>query len=171
MKIFTKNYFDQCESGRASHLVDRELNFNDRLQLDNSSMPNQGFDDPYITATFCNNNLCIFVNLFHNSSLTHYHFIYEIESDEMCCIQKYYMGGSEKNFPYKCFFNEDDQMIYSFYRQGQAFMIPTSHESLQKQQVQIKWTSLTKKVNKEEIKIEYQPKAYSVEQMTDKDLG
>lgn len=40
------------------------------------------------------------------------------------------MGGSKKNFPYKCFYNEDEQVVYSFYRQGQAFIVPTNIESL-----------------------------------------
>ena len=133
MRIFDKVFFDACKNKhRKIRIVKSDLNFSDILKLDNSTMPNQGFDDPYIVATFCNDDKCIFVNLFHNGSLMHYHFIYEIESDEIFCFQKIHMGGSEKNFPYKCFFNEDDQMIYSFYRQGQAFMIPTTYESLQK---------------------------------------
>jgi hypothetical protein len=33
------------------------------------------------------------------------------------------MDCTEKNFPYKCFFNEEKKEIYSFYRQGQAFII------------------------------------------------
>lgn len=34
----------------------REVNINERLKIDNSTMPNQGFSDPYIVATFCNND-------------------------------------------------------------------------------------------------------------------
>ena len=33
------------------------------------------------------------------------------------------MNCTEKNFPYKCFHNEEKGEIYSFYRQGQAFII------------------------------------------------
>jgi len=30
---------------------------------------------------------------------------------------------SAKNFPYKSFYNTDENMIYSFYRQGQCFNV------------------------------------------------
>jgi len=33
------------------------------------------------------------------------------------------MQCTEKNFPYKSFYNEEKNEIYSFYRQGQAFII------------------------------------------------
>ena len=33
---------------------------------------------------------------------------------------------TKKNFPYKSFYNEIDNMIHSFYRQGQAFNINAS---------------------------------------------
>ena len=90
-------------------------------------MPNQGFSDPYIVATFCNQDEFIFVNLFHNSTRTHYHFIYEIHRSTITFLQKRPMGGSKKNFPYKCFYNEDEQVVYSLYRQGQAFIVPTNN--------------------------------------------
>ena len=33
------------------------------------------------------------------------------------------MDCTPKNFPYKCFYNEDKNEIYSFYRTGQSFII------------------------------------------------
>jgi hypothetical protein len=33
------------------------------------------------------------------------------------------MDCSAKNFPYKSFYNTDENMIYSFYRQGQCFNV------------------------------------------------
>lgn len=33
------------------------------------------------------------------------------------------LKSSVKNFPYKCFYNPDDEEIYSFYRQGYSFII------------------------------------------------
>ena len=33
------------------------------------------------------------------------------------------MQCTSKNFPYKSFYNTDENLIYSFYRQGQAFTI------------------------------------------------
>ena len=32
--------------------------------------------------------------------------------------------SSKRNFPYKCFFNEDKREIYAFYRQGEFFNMP-----------------------------------------------
>lgn len=31
--------------------------------------------------------------------------------------------STSKNFPFKCFYNNEDNMIYSFYRQGHYFNI------------------------------------------------
>jgi len=33
------------------------------------------------------------------------------------------MDCNSKNFPYKSFYNDEEHVIYSFYRQGQAFTI------------------------------------------------
>lgn len=33
------------------------------------------------------------------------------------------MECNSKNFPYKSFYNDEDNVIYSFYRQGQAFTV------------------------------------------------
>lgn len=49
---------------------------------------------------------------------------------------------SIKNFPYKCFYNAEKAQIYSFYRQGQAFIINSD-----------------------------EPSEYKYEKMTDMDLG
>ena len=46
------------------------------------------------------------------------------------------------NFPYKSFYNNEDQVVYCFYRQGQAFTIDAND-----------------------------PENFKVERMTDKDLG
>jgi hypothetical protein len=42
-------------------------------------MCNNDFPDPFITCTFITDDK-LFVNLFHNHSFTHYHFIYDIKS-------------------------------------------------------------------------------------------
>ena len=34
------------------------------------------------------------------------------------------IGSSRKNFPYKCFYNDEDEEVYAFYRQGEFFNIP-----------------------------------------------
>ena len=52
--------------------------------------------------------------------MTHYHFFWDIEKHSM--RGKPYSldmeGSSKKNFPYKCFYNDEDDEIYAFYRQG-----------------------------------------------------
>ena len=37
--------------------------------------------------------------------------------------------SSSKNFPFKCFYNNDENMIYSFYRQGEFFNISVDNIS------------------------------------------
>lgn len=77
-----------------------------------------GFPDPYITCCFVDDEL-IFVNLFYNYTLTHYHFIYNIETKQVVGeIVKFNLDCSKKNFPYKCFYNDEKHEVYSFYRQG-----------------------------------------------------
>ena len=68
---------------------------------------------------FVSHNL-VFVSLFYNYQLTHYHFIWNIQNHK-CEMPptKIKLDCSKKNFPYKCFYNDEDQMIYTFYRQGQ----------------------------------------------------
>lgn len=42
------------------------------------------------------------------------------------------MGVSKKNFPYKCFYNEEENEVYSFYRQGQAIIATQDKYTVQK---------------------------------------
>ena len=34
------------------------------------------------------------------------------------------MNSNKLNFPYKCFYNQEENEVYSFYRQGQGYRIP-----------------------------------------------
>lgn len=104
-----------------------EVKINEIICLDDNTMCNDEFPNPFITCCFLYDNL-IFVTFFHNYSQTHYHFIYN-------CMSKKFIGDadgylvsmkmdcSSKNFPLKCFFNAEKNQIYSFYRQGQVFVI------------------------------------------------
>ena len=58
-----------------------EINFNQKLRLDNFTMPIDEFYDPFITCCFITDNL-IFVNLFYNYERTHHHFIWDIEKKD-----------------------------------------------------------------------------------------
>lgn len=79
-------------------------------------MPIAGFPDPYITCTFIDDEN-LFVCLFYNKTLTHYHFIYNDQEHKIVSeISKTVLDCTMKNFPYKCFFNIEDNQIYIFYR-------------------------------------------------------
>ena len=82
-------------------------------------MPIQGFADPFIVASFIDDDH-IFVALFYNYDLTHYHFIYEQSTNSIQGNKVYNMKmkGTKMNFPYKSFYNEIDKVIHLFYRQG-----------------------------------------------------
>ena len=38
--------------------------------------------------------------------------------------QRINLNCSSMNFPYKCFYNPDEQLVFSFYRQGHAITVP-----------------------------------------------
>lgn len=59
-----------------------EFNINERLELSNHTMPIDNFPDPFISCVFVNDKW-LFVNLFHNASLTHHHFFFDIETREI----------------------------------------------------------------------------------------
>ena len=70
------------ETNRTQSEIDQnELDINKELGLNNHTMPINDFPDPFISCVFIDDNL-IFVNLFHNATLTHYHFFYKFEEDE-----------------------------------------------------------------------------------------
>jgi len=62
-------------SRTPEEIAENELNINKLLGINDWTMAIEGFDDPFITCTFIDDER-IFVNLFHNYTLTHYHFIF-----------------------------------------------------------------------------------------------
>ena len=111
-------------------IVDSELDINKLLGIDNWTMAIEGFPDPYITCTFVSDEK-IFINLFHNYSSTHYHFIYDFKKKSIVDggVVSRHIDCSKKNFPYKCFYNDELGEIYSFYRQGHSFVVKDSDSS------------------------------------------
>lgn len=122
--------------------------------LDNSTMPIHNFPDPFIVCTFIHDDL-IYVCLFHNKTLTHYHFFWNCKDRCIEMEYKYKMDSNDKNFPYKCFFNADDAEVYAFYRQGQAFRVPVTQVATARRRVTI----------------DYSCQEVIAERITDKDLG
>lgn len=110
-------------SRSPEEIAQSELNINKLLGIDNWTMAIEGFPDPFVTCCFVSDEL-VFVNLFHNYSLTHYHFLYNIKANKLQgSVVSREIDCSKKNFPYKCFYNEEKNEIYAFYRQGHSFII------------------------------------------------
>lgn len=118
-----------------------EVEFNSYLGINDYTMPNADFPDPFITCCFIDLEK-LFVNLFHNYTLTHYHFVWDIKNRKLigkpqtnskgerigdAPIKHVIPDCNKKNFPYKCFYNDEKNEVYSFYRQGQAFCINPSN--------------------------------------------
>lgn len=85
--------------------------------MDDHVLVNTGFDDPFINIEFVNDSL-LFVNLFHNGSMVHYHFLYDIENKgvkDNIIMKEELKNCSKKNFPQKCFYNDDREEFYAFY--------------------------------------------------------
>ena len=58
-------------------ILKEEFVINHRIGIDDKSEPNHGNYDPFIVMEFIEEDR-LFVNLFHNKTLMHYHFIYSI---------------------------------------------------------------------------------------------
>ena len=112
--VFKLRNFGQ--DNRSQEEIDQnEFNINDELKINNYTMPNQNFADPYIVQCFINDNM-IFCCLFHNHSLTHHHFFYNVKERKVTGHQQTKLDTNNKNFPYKCFYNPDMNEVYVFYR-------------------------------------------------------
>ena len=59
-----------------------EVNLNDMLGIDAWTMAVMNFPDPFITCCFVDDDL-IFVNLYHNYLMKHFHFYYNIETNKL----------------------------------------------------------------------------------------
>lgn len=76
------------------------------------------FPEPFATCTYISHDR-IFIDVFYNYALTHYHFIYNLKDRAVEGeVQTVVLDCTRKNFPYKCFYNDERDEIYSFYRQG-----------------------------------------------------
>lgn len=72
----------------------------------------------------------IYIDLFHNAELKHIHFIYDLSKRAIVGkAEEKILSCTKKNFRYKCFYNDERDEIYSFYRQGQAFIIQAKDTS------------------------------------------
>jgi hypothetical protein len=83
-----------------------EVRFNKIFGLDNFTMPNEEFDDPFINCCFIS-DIEIFVNFFYNFKQTHYHFIWNLKSKTYDKLVIKNMECNPTNFPQKCFYSEE----------------------------------------------------------------
>ena len=93
-----------------------EMNINEMLDLDDYTMCNEMFPDPFGTCCWVDEDQ-IFLTVFHNYSRTHYHMMINIRQR---CIAgeatSIVMDCNLKQFPYKTFYSEHRKMIYQTYR-------------------------------------------------------
>ena len=89
------------------------------LGINNETMPIEGFNDPFITCAFIDDER-IAVSLFYNPNCEHIHFILDNRRRQFVGnFQKFRIPNcNKKNFPYKTFTNVDENEFYTFYRQG-----------------------------------------------------
>lgn len=85
-----------------------EVNVNELLGINNFTMCNQTSFDPFINVAFVDEDR-LFVCLFQNIKLTHWHFIYSISQRKIIGkpVSKV-MACSKKNYPQKSFYNPEE---------------------------------------------------------------
>jgi len=133
----------------ADEIASSELDINKELGIDDYTMPVDNFADPFITCTFIDDQH-LFVNLYHSASCVAHTFVYNYETKVVSSHQAIKMQSNTQNFPYKCFYSAEENEVYSFFRQGQAFRFPIQEVPSKKNE------------GKDD---------YMLEQIIDKDLG
>lgn len=105
------------ETRKPKEVKNNEFDINKALGgLDDYTMPIAGFPDPFIVCCFINDDL-ICVSLFHNKTLRHFHFIYSDSKKSIVGEPVIHnMDCTMKNFPYKVFYNDEENELYIFYR-------------------------------------------------------
>jgi hypothetical protein len=80
-------------------------------------MPLDGFPDPFMNCCFITDNI-LFVSFYEAPKSIHHHFFYTIDSKEITKHTVINLNSVESNFPYSCFYNDELDEVYNFYRQG-----------------------------------------------------
>ena len=79
--FFKLRVFDK-QPRTEEQALEKELDVNKALGLNNHTMPIDGFGDPFIVCTFVTCDI-LFVNLFHNGDLKHHHFFYNSNNNKI----------------------------------------------------------------------------------------
>ena len=100
-----------------------DLHINELLGIDNSTVSINGVHDPIINACFINDEN-IFVNLFHKSTETNWHFKYSYK-DQSIIGQAVatHLNCSQLNFPINNFYDFEHDQVYCFYRHGESITV------------------------------------------------
>lgn len=120
--LFMLPYLDDGEFKILVFKIDGQvcdISLNNFVGIDNSTMPISGILDPMITAIFITNRL-VFVTLFYRNDTTNWSLVLDIEEQQpVTDLISLVMDCSSLNFPIKCFYHQEKNLIYSFYRQGE----------------------------------------------------
>ena len=104
--VFKLRTFERKERSEQE-IANNEFEINKLIDINNHTMVYPGFPDPSITCTFISDDK-VFINLYHNPSCMHYHFIYDFMNGT--CLKKdvvpVLLDSNKKNFPYKCFYSD-----------------------------------------------------------------
>ena len=107
--------FTEVPRSSMEEIEKEELDVNKELGLDNHTMPIDNFPDPYITCSFVNDEM-LYANLFYNATSVHHSFVYNFKTRKVSSHQTVQMVVNPQNFPYRCFYSEETNEVYSFYR-------------------------------------------------------
>jgi hypothetical protein len=64
------------ETRTQEEIEQEEFHINEVLGINNHTMPISNFSEPFVNCTWINDDL-LYVVLFHNADLIHYHFFYD----------------------------------------------------------------------------------------------
>ena len=77
MPFFDSGYFKIIVFDEENNNLDNITDINEKLGINNRSIPPDGFSYPLINAIFLADSF-LFVNLFDTETTTNWHFLYEI---------------------------------------------------------------------------------------------
>ena len=112
------------ETRESKTIREEEFDINSALGINKETIPNSGNSDPFINIDFIDDQ-SMFVSLFHNKSLTHWHFIYnfrekKIQGEPVSFVME---KSSKENYPINSYYNNKKKEFYVFYREGESFII------------------------------------------------
>ena len=113
-KFYLRNFLKTTRT--KEEIFENEVDINKVLGINDYTMVNECFPEPYVTCCFVNDDH-VFIDVFYNFKLTHYHFVWDLRLRRMVGKRgKVHLDCNKANFPYACFYSAERDEIYSFYR-------------------------------------------------------